>query len=63
MSDFYNTWQILGQAVGIEPKYTDNWGRIHYTDPRTAIRESLKPRAFSSVRNGRTQSASPCGVR
>ncbi len=38
MSDFYNTWQILGQAVGIEPTYRDNWGRIHYTDPRTATR-------------------------
>ena len=38
MSDFYNTWQVLGQTVGIEPQYTDNWGRIHYTDPRTATR-------------------------
>jgi 4-alpha-glucanotransferase len=38
VSDFYNTWQILGQAVGIEPHYTDNWGRIHYTDPRIALR-------------------------
>ena len=38
MSDFYNTWQAVGKAVGIETTYTDNWGKIHLTDPRTATR-------------------------
>ncbi|MBI5569349.1 MAG: 4-alpha-glucanotransferase [Desulfomonile tiedjei] len=33
MSTFYETLKILGDAYGIEAQYTDNWGKIHWTDP------------------------------
>ncbi len=26
----------LAQTCGVEPFYTDNWGKLHYTDPNTA---------------------------
>ena len=36
MSTFYETLKILGDAYGIEAQYTDNWGKIHVTDPAVA---------------------------
>jgi 4-alpha-glucanotransferase len=38
MTDWHKTLQILAEALGVEPKYTDNWGRIFRIDDRTALR-------------------------
>jgi len=38
MSDWFKALKALGEALGIEPHYTDNWGRIFKTGAQSALK-------------------------
>jgi len=38
LTGIHEVLRVLGNAFGIEPDYSDTWGKIHRTDPETARR-------------------------